>query len=54
MALTRGDAQQLDARDPLAPFRERFVIADEHRLYFDGNSLGPLAEGRSRAPPSTG
>ena len=42
MALTRGDAQQLDARDPLAPFRERFVIADEHRLYFDGNSLGRL------------
>ncbi len=42
MALTRGDAQLLDARDPLAPFRERFVIADEHRLYFDGNSLGRL------------
>jgi kynureninase len=42
MALTREDVQQLDARDPLAPFRERFVIADEHRLYFDGNSLGRL------------
>ena len=42
MALTREDAQQLDVRDPLAPFRERFVIVDEHRLYFDGNSLGRL------------
>ena len=42
MALTREDAQHLDVRDPLAPFRERFVIVDEHRLYFDGNSLGRL------------
>jgi kynureninase len=42
MALTREDAQHLDACDPLAAFRERFVFADEHRLYFDGNSLGRL------------
>ena len=42
MALTREEAQELDAGDPLAGFRERFVIADEHRLYFDGNSLGRL------------
>ncbi|MDA0165920.1 aminotransferase class V-fold PLP-dependent enzyme [Solirubrobacter ginsenosidimutans] len=42
MALTRGDAMRLDNADPLADFRERFVIADEHRLYLDGNSLGRL------------
>ena len=42
MALTRADAQQLDAQDPLAGFRERFEIADEATLYFDGNSLGRL------------
>jgi len=45
MALTRADAQQLDAQDELASFRDRFVIADEHRLYLDGNSLGRLPKG---------
>ena len=30
----------LDARDPLASFRERFVGADTPLVYFDGNSLG--------------
>ena len=45
MALTRGDAMRLDDADPLAAFRERFVIADEHRLYLDGNSLGRLPKG---------
>jgi kynureninase len=33
---------RLDNADPLADFRDRFVIADEHRLYLDGNSLGRL------------
>jgi kynureninase len=42
MALTRGDAMRLDNADPLADFRDRFVIADDHRLYLDGNSLGRL------------
>ena len=42
MAVTRDDAAALDARDPLARFRERFVIADPHTLYLDGNSLGRL------------
>jgi kynureninase len=42
VALTREDAERLDARDPLASFRERFVIEDEDTLYFDGNSLGRL------------
>ena len=45
MALTRDDAMRLDADDPLAAFRDRFVIADEHRLYLDGNSLGRLPKG---------
>jgi kynureninase len=42
MALTRDEALALDAADPLAGFRERFVIADAERLYLDGNSLGRL------------
>ncbi|MCW3012150.1 MAG: kynureninase [Solirubrobacterales bacterium] len=43
--LTREDALALDAADPLAAYRERFVIADPELLYVDGNSLGrrPLA-----------
>ena len=45
MALTRDEAAQLDRDDPLAEFRERFVITDEHRLYLDGNSLGRLPKG---------
>jgi kynureninase len=43
--VTRDEAAALDARDPLAGFRERFVIADEHRIYLDGNSLGRLPKG---------
>ena len=42
MAVTRADAEQLDADDPLAPFRDRFVNNNEDRLYLDGNSLGRL------------
>ena len=45
MAVTRDEAAQLDAADPLASFRDRFVIADEHKLYLDGNSLGRLPKG---------
>jgi kynureninase len=36
-------AERLDAADPLAAFRDRFVIADPDVLYLDGNSLGRLA-----------
>lgn len=37
-------AGDLDGRDPLAAYRDRFVGADTPLLYFDGNSLGrPLA-----------
>ena len=35
-------AQQLDAQDPLAAFRERFVIDEPDVIYLDGNSLGRL------------
>ncbi len=35
-------AQQLDERDPLAHFRDRFVINDPDLIYLDGNSLGRL------------
>lgn len=34
----------LDARDPLASFRERFVIDDPSLIYVDGNSLGRLPQ----------
>jgi kynureninase len=35
-------ALSLDRDDPLAAYRERFVISDESLIYFDGNSLGRL------------
>ena len=35
-------AQELDARDELADFRDRFVIEDPDLIYLDGNSLGRL------------
>jgi kynureninase len=38
----RARAERLDAEDPLAGFRERFVIEDPDTIYLDGNSLGRL------------
>lgn len=38
----RSFAQQLDQKDPLAPFRDRFVVEDPDLIYLDGNSLGRL------------
>jgi len=39
---SRAFAEALDAADPLAPFRDRFVIDDPDLIYLDGNSLGRL------------
>jgi kynureninase len=35
-------ARGLDAQDPLARFRDQFVLADADTIYLDGNSLGRL------------
>ncbi|MDQ1392430.1 MAG: kynureninase [Acidimicrobiaceae bacterium] len=40
VAPARAYAQDLDAADPLAPFRERFAIGDPDVIYLCGNSLG--------------
>jgi kynureninase len=42
MPLERSYAEDLDAADPLAGFRDRFVRDDPAPVYLDGNSLGPL------------
>src|SRR5262245_3063649 len=39
--ITRADCEARDRADPLAPFRERFVLP-EGIVYLDGNSLGAL------------
>jgi kynureninase len=41
-ARAHAAALAADAADPLAGFRERFVIGDPHLIYLDGNSLGRL------------
>jgi len=41
-AAERVYAERLDALDPLAEFRHRFVQPDDSLIYLDGNSLGPL------------
>ncbi len=41
-------AQKLDAEDPLAHFREQFVIDDPDLIYLDGNSLGRLLKQSGR------
>jgi kynureninase len=38
----RQYAQQLDTQDPLASYREQFVINDPDLIYLDGNSLGRM------------
>ena len=38
--ISRDDARQLDAADPLARWRNEFVIPDPELIYLDGNSLG--------------
>jgi kynureninase len=38
--MDRADAARLDAADPLARWRDEFVIPDGDLVYLDGNSLG--------------
>jgi kynureninase len=38
--IDRSDALALDAADPLARWRDEFVIPDPELIYLDGNSLG--------------
>ena len=40
--LSAERARELDAADPLAGFRERFVFEDPSLIYLNGNSLGAL------------
>ena len=42
-------ARSLDSNDPLAIFRDRFVIADPDQCYLDGNSLGRLPKATAEA-----
>lgn len=41
-SLSREHALELDRHDPLASFRDAFVIRDPDLIYMDGNSLGRL------------
>ncbi len=38
----RNKAVELDRKDPLKDYRNKFVIVDENIIYLDGNSLGRL------------
>jgi kynureninase len=38
--IERANAEELDAADPLARWRDEFVIPDAELIYLDGNSLG--------------
>jgi kynureninase len=40
--LERAYAEELDAADPLAGYRERFALQDPSLIYLNGNSLGAL------------
>jgi kynureninase len=42
LSVDRSFAEELDASDSLAGFRDRFVRDDPSLIYLDGNSLGPL------------
>jgi kynureninase len=42
MSLDRAHAEKLDAADPLASYRERFLLTDPALIYLNGNSLGAL------------
>jgi len=46
---SRQTALRLDELDPLAPFRQQFVIDDPDLIYLDGNSLGRLPVATAKA-----
>lgn len=39
---SRAYAESLDAEDPLAHYRDEFLVTDSEKCYLDGNSLGRL------------
>ena len=45
----REYAIELDKNDPLAPYRNKFVITDPNLCYLDGNSLGRLPHATVKA-----
>ena len=47
-AADRRYAEALDRSDPLAGFRDRFVVADDDLCYLDGNSLGRLPKSTAK------
>lgn len=47
--MDREQAERLDAEDPIAWLRDRFVIDDEDLIYLDGNSLGRLPRATAAA-----
>lgn len=49
MLLDLDHARSLDKVDPLARFRERFLISDPNMCYLDGNSLGRLPKATAEA-----
>jgi len=49
VTISRGDALAADADDPLAGWRDRFVIPDPDLVYLDGNSLGRTPQRTVRA-----
>ena len=49
MAIDIEHARSLDRTDPLAAFRDRFVITDPGMCYLDGNSLGRLPKATAEA-----
>jgi kynureninase len=48
-ATNRQTAVDLDLKDPLAKYREQFVIKDEEVCYLDGNSLGRMPKATKQA-----